>query len=1014
MRLCHYISIGLFFLLILTGLEGRGFQQKGKVKAAFTSRTFTLSDGLPGAHITTLMQDSRGFLWIGTKKGLARWDGRTIKSFALSSELSRQVFVMAESPTGAIFVSFNACPYFAVIEGDRPRIVSLPNHFNSCMVDHFAFRSQECIELVCRPWGTQKSLPGHALLEWNGRDFSLNAQWKGMNAIFVGRNADTFWFGEVKPKNNQAVLVHRAQGKQTIFWADSTLLPDQFIHLNVADANGQGKGYLFRKEDKLFHLQIVSGLNGHYFHTKFLCQTDVPTSVLLPVVGAPGWYCIGARLGYVDSLGHFQVVADHLPPSIFALRDRDGNFWLGTEMGLITLFCLGVRSLTFDFEPGVYDEVWSMTKNSSGQFFLASYRFGFFQADPSLRSWSCINKCIPLQQSQQNENWLKGTYGAISGADRVTMLPMVMGFTFLKDKEMVYWPIASGGEIYAAAAMPADSHRIFILHYTGLYTVDTRLLQTKKILSVSDVGQRFFIHMILDSAYQPVLLGSDGMIRYASGRAEILTDTMTGLCSTCDPRGNIWVGGRKRKIFVIRNGKPTRIPALDFVDLPSSMTIWNRRWLVVGTLSELVFFNLDTYYAGLPPEIVRVGSSQGLNMLEGGQNSFLHNQADSSIFWCCSDKVIQFFPDRLLHRVVPPPPTVLDIRAVNVQDVQVMAPDLTSAWEVGSDFRQLVFCFSSPLFSKNEYMEYAYFLKGYDKKWHRTTTTELKFGNLSSGTYQLFLKALVKDGKESPVSMSRPVIIRPFFYETGLFQGMIIVLFLASFGGLIYWFIRRQRIKQFRRLLRSKDRVEGQLQLVRSRFTTHFSGNVYNAIVHLLEQGREADAIEYLLKFSRLNADVIRNAEYNVRTLAQELKLVQDYLSLEKLRFRDRLVYQVVIDPKADLNIPVPMMLLHTFAENAVKHGLMSTKGHGEIAIHIQDTPGGVLLRVEDDGIGFDSAAKAGSGGTQAGLSTLLRQIELMNQANKEKIAVEIKDRVDVGLFKGTRVTIFIPVMYAY
>jgi two-component system LytT family sensor kinase len=88
-------------------------------------------------------------------------------------------------------------------------------------------------------------------------------------------------------------------------------------------------------------------------------------------------------------------------------------------------------------------------------------------------------------------------------------------------------------------------------------------------------------------------------------------------------------------------------------------------------------------------------------------------------------------------------------------------------------------------------------------------------------------------------------------------------------------------------------------------------------------------------------------------SLEEELKIADDYLQMEQLRFG--FAYQIETDQSlSQSNIDIPAMLLQPFIENAVKHGIAILKKEGHIRIGIAAGGHNLLLSVEDNGKGFD------------------------------------------------------------
>ena len=87
--------------------------------------------------------------------------------------------------------------------------------------------------------------------------------------------------------------------------------------------------------------------------------------------------------------------------------------------------------------------------------------------------------------------------------------------------------------------------------------------------------------------------------------------------------------------------------------------------------------------------------------------------------------------------------------------------------------------------------------------------------------------------------------------------------------------------------------------------------------------------------------------------MADELRSIDRYLSLERARFGDRLVVSVTVAPEV-LAVAIPFLCLQPLVENAVQHGLAGKPGPGTLTIVAQDVGPDCLISIEDDGLGMD------------------------------------------------------------
>jgi LytS/YehU family sensor histidine kinase len=108
--------------------------------------------------------------------------------------------------------------------------------------------------------------------------------------------------------------------------------------------------------------------------------------------------------------------------------------------------------------------------------------------------------------------------------------------------------------------------------------------------------------------------------------------------------------------------------------------------------------------------------------------------------------------------------------------------------------------------------------------------------------------------------------------------------------------------------------------------------------------------------------------------------------------------------------MPVPKMIIQTYTENAVKHGLFPLEKQGKLTIGISEAEGFLTICVEDNGIGRKKAAESKTKSTGKGMKIMKQYFEVFNERNQEKITFEIVDLTDENREAcGTKVIIKIP-----
>ena len=154
---------------------------------------------------------------------------------------------------------------------------------------------------------------------------------------------------------------------------------------------------------------------------------------------------------------------------------------------------------------------------------------------------------------------------------------------------------------------------------------------------------------------------------------------------------------------------------------------------------------------------------------------------------------------------------------------------------------------------------------------------------------------------------------------------------------------------------------EARLSSLAARIHPHFLFNTLNSISALIREDptRAERTVERLAALLRYSLDT--NSRPLV-ALSNELRIVEDYLEIERTRFGDRLRYTIDVPPEAR-ECEAPPLALQTLVENSIKHSISPRRGGGEVRVSARCDAGELLVEVSDDGPGFDlSALKHGHG----------------------------------------------------
>jgi len=145
--------------------------------------------------------------------------------------------------------------------------------------------------------------------------------------------------------------------------------------------------------------------------------------------------------------------------------------------------------------------------------------------------------------------------------------------------------------------------------------------------------------------------------------------------------------------------------------------------------------------------------------------------------------------------------------------------------------------------------------------------------------------------------------------------------------------------------------MEAELRALRAQISPHFIYNSLAAIATFVRTDPER-ARELLLEFADFTRYSFRqHGEFT--TLAEELRSIEQYLTLEKARFGDRLQVRTRIAPEV-LSVRLPFLSIQPLVENAVRHGVEGAEGPGIVTVEATDAGSECLISIEDDGVGSD------------------------------------------------------------
>lgn len=229
---------------------------------------------------------------------------------------------------------------------------------------------------------------------------------------------------------------------------------------------------------------------------------------------------------------------------------------------------------------------------------------------------------------------------------------------------------------------------------------------------------------------------------------------------------------------------------------------------------------------------------------------------------------------------------------------------------------------------------------------------------------------------------------------------LAISIAVTSILLLILWYLylRKRRFKIQLRMMNLK------LDNVRNRISPHFMFNVLNNRI-IKSDAKETNELTELAQLIRANLDM--SSTLGVE-LQKELEFVQQYVRVESYLMGDDFHFNIDIAPDVDASsVRIPSMFIQILTENAIKHALRNKEGIKLLSITVRREQHNTVIRVTDNGPGFNPATLR----RKTGMNIISQTIAVINVRNKDKIRFAIRNiySPDGQQTKGCEATLKVP-----
>ncbi len=186
------------------------------------------------------------------------------------------------------------------------------------------------------------------------------------------------------------------------------------------------------------------------------------------------------------------------------------------------------------------------------------------------------------------------------------------------------------------------------------------------------------------------------------------------------------------------------------------------------------------------------------------------------------------------------------------------------------------------------------------------------------------------------------LVVKSLYIENRLFPEMIDVvmlffnMFFVVFVAIAIKFYKRWNEKDFREQQVQKEKVEAELQMLKTQINPHFLFNTLNSI-YVLAMKKSEQTANVVMKLSDILDYILYRIDAPKIDISSEIRIIENYIELERIRFTERVNLKFTSNFKSK-NFQIPPMLIIPFIENAFKHGVAKSIDKSWLNITIEET----------------------------------------------------------------------------
>ena len=1021
-------TLRLFIFLPL--LIGLGNKNKLQLSDEYSSKTFTIENGLPNNFIQNINQDQTGFLWIATWDGLSRYDGYEFKNYYHKPDdtTSFPFFIIDKMLVDYLNNLWILCQQRTVVKYNRAkdRFDSFYPILKDSLINDFTLGIENDILFISFNYLYQFRIGDNHLSKYKFKGENSNDEFRiNFEPQIILDNKGGIWvFGWV----NTSYRIFKCQ-----------LVSDSIIQMHEI------KSLSFKQ----FNLELHNNLN--------VFQIYVSGSEKTWLFSKYGLYSFNPVTE--------QFVENTAPISPEEFTGKPYFVWTSESTGINIIDTKNKNTFSIKSDSGKYIEtafidrsntIWSgdisesrqnigMTRHLKTRGYFKNYLTKKGRTDKTSMVSSILkDKNGLIWVGIKNSNNLL-RFNRDNAIERIKFASNPMG----ESHPYIHSMVQDSSGIWMGCS---DNLLVYYdfksKHFTSRYF-------TKKDLHI-DLGN-MNIHNILKDQDNIIINCTKGIFKYNTQSHKLTKlyahpDYLPCLSMVKNGSDGYWLGMNSNTVYKLnRNlnektsfkfGKGTN--NTEHVCLGNNNDIWvafmgggighlsidsekteilttadglgsntcysllmdKNGNLWISTISGISRYNTKT------KTFRNFTKDDGLKIVEFESDSYF-SASDGEMFFGGVGGFVSFYPDSIgdmEKSTLTAPLVITDFKisgTIRIFQKAVYESDTLTLKQGDNNFQLTFACLD---FQNANKIKYRYRLIGESNKWMETDYfhRNLNFRNIIPGDYKLEIEATDLNGNWASAK-SLVILIPSFYYETLWFKLTIIVVIVTIILAFVFMYIHQIELKAKQK----QDKLK--LESLGSQMNPHFIFNSLNSINYFISKNDKLSANHYIADFSRLIRSILSNMSSDYVPFCKELESIHDYLELEHLRFSDKFNYTLnaeAIENPTEIYIAPGMV--QPFIENAIWHGVRSLEDRiGLIRIEFSQTQSGsISCSIEDDGIGrklSELNKNSMSNKKSYGINITKDRMKIINQLRQTNYQITIEDLYPNQIETGTKVSIDLP-----